>query len=50
MKKDSRILDKIDRNILRILQEDASMSIADVAAHRDIVLAQWQRWMVANDA
>ncbi len=33
------------------LQEEKGMaSIADVAAHRQSVLAQWQRWMVANDA
>ncbi len=33
------------------LQEEKGMvSIADVAAQREIVLAQWQQWMAANDA
>ncbi|MFT5605404.1 MAG: glutamate-ammonia-ligase adenylyltransferase [Paracoccaceae bacterium] len=33
------------------LQEEKGMaSVADVAAQRQIVLAQWQQWMVASDA
>lgn len=33
------------------LQEEKGMaSITDVAAHREAVLAQWQRWMVASEA